>query len=113
MNEQTKNEIREHWAHVNELSGQLFNYDFFGRTDFTYDTEPACRAVVTARRLQPTTTLPMLEHLHRSFYTQNLDITPTETLSEIASEVGLDPEAFSVAFDSQNIHEETLRDFQF
>ena len=113
MNEQTKNEIREHWGHVNELSGQPFNYDFFDRTDFIYNTEPACRAVVTVRRLQSTTTLPMLEHLHRSFYTQNLDITQTETLSEVASEVGLDPEVFSVAFDSQDIREETQRDFQF
>lgn len=113
MNEQTKNEIREHWGHVNELSGQPFNYDFFDRTDFTYDTEPACRAVVAARRLQSTTTLPMLEHLHRSFYTQNLDITQTETLSEVASEVGLDPVAFTEAFESQDIREETLRDFQF
>ncbi len=33
MNEQTKHEIREHWGHVNELSGQPFNYDFFDRTD--------------------------------------------------------------------------------
>ncbi len=113
MNEQTKNEIREHWGHVNELSGQPFNYDFFDRTAFTYDTEPACRAVVTVRRLQLTTTLPMLEHLPRSFYTQNLDITQTETLSEVASEVGLDPEAFGAAFDSQDIREETQRDFQF
>ena len=113
MNEQTKNEIREHWGHVNELSGQPFNYDFFDRTDFTYDTEPACRAVVTVRRLQSTTTLPMLEHLHRSFYTQNLDVTQTETLSEVAAEIGLDPVAFSAAFESQDIREETLRDFQF
>ena len=113
MNEQTKHEIREHWGHVNELSGQPFNYDFFARTVFTYDTEPACRAVVTARRLHSTTTLPMLEHLHRSFYTQNLDITQTETLSEVPAEIGLDPEAFSAAFDSQDMREEALRDFQF
>ncbi len=113
MNEQTKNEIREHWGHVNELSGQPFNYDFFDRTDFTYDTEPACRAVVTARHLQPSTTLSMLEHLHRSFYTQNLDITQTETLSEVASEVGLDPATFIEAFESQAIRDETVQDFQF
>ena len=113
MNEQTKNEIREHWGHVNELSGQPFNYDFFERTDFIYDTEPACRAVVTARHLQPSTTLPMLEHLHRSFYTQNLDITRTETLSEVAGEVGLDAATFTEAFESQEVQEKTLQDFQF
>ena len=113
MNEQTKNEIREHWGHVNELSGQPFNYDFFERTDFVYDTEPACRAVVTARHLQSSTTLPMLEHLHRSFYTQNLDITRAETLSNIASEVGLDAATFTEAFESQEVQEKTLQDFQF
>ena len=33
--------IREHWEHVREASGQPFDFRFFEREDFVYDTEPA------------------------------------------------------------------------
>lgn len=112
MDEPTKKTIREHWQHVNELSGQTFDFRFFERQDFTYHTEPACRAVVTARRAKPELALPFLELLHRSFYTQNLDITQLPVLSELAGEIGLAPQAFAEAFDSDDARAETQRDFR-
>ena len=48
-----KEYIRGHWQHVHKASGQPFDFTFFDRDDFVYDTEPACRAVVTMRRLKP------------------------------------------------------------
>ena len=73
---------------------------------------PACRAVVTARRAKPELALPFLELLHRSFYTQNLDITQSAVLSELAGEIGLEPQAFAEAFDSDDARAETQRDFR-
>ncbi len=46
----SKREIREHWEHVHEASNQPFDFHFFEREGFIYDTEPASRAAVTARR---------------------------------------------------------------
>ena len=45
-----KTTVREHWQHVEERTGQPFDYTFFERDGFVYDTEPACRALVTVRR---------------------------------------------------------------
>ena len=44
MDESDKSTIRSHWEHVNEASGQPFDYAFFDRDGFVYDTEPAARA---------------------------------------------------------------------
>ena len=54
MRPEDKDYIKGAWIRVNAASGQPFNFAFFDREGFVYDTEPACRAVVTARRLQPT-----------------------------------------------------------
>ena len=52
MDDEAKGTIRHHWEDVNKATGQPFDFDFFKRDDFTYDTEPACRAVVTVRALK-------------------------------------------------------------
>ena len=53
MDETSKVETRHHWEHVQEASGQPFDFGFFDREGFVYDTEPAARAVVVLRRAGP------------------------------------------------------------
>lgn len=67
MTDQDKSYVRNHWDHVAEASGQPFDYALFDRGDFTYDTEPACRAVVTLRRIEPDLAPKMLARLHKAF----------------------------------------------
>ena len=43
-------DIRQHWEHVRDASGQPFDFTFFDRAGFVYDTEPASRAIVVLRR---------------------------------------------------------------
>jgi len=50
LDEAGKRTIREHWEHVHEATGQPFDFRFFEREGFIYDTEPASRAVVVVRR---------------------------------------------------------------
>lgn len=112
LDEQGKASIREHWEHVAELAGQPFDFRFFERDGFVYDTEPACRAVVAARRLSPGSALGFLSHLHRGFYAANRDITDRDTLLALAEDFGLDRAAFAAAFDAEETRQETLADFQ-
>src|SRR5215212_11330318 len=88
MHEKAKRTTREHWEHVREASGQPFDFAFFDREGFVYDTEPASRAVVVARR--SAWGLAMLRAVHRAFYAQNRDVTRAEVLADVAAEVGLD-----------------------
>ena len=68
MTPQMKAFIRHHWESVHEATGQPFCFDVFEGDGFAMDTEPACRAVVTLRRLRPVATLPFFERLHHAFY---------------------------------------------
>ena len=45
--------LREHWVEINQRTGQPFSFDILEDPDFIYDTEPASRAVVVARMMNP------------------------------------------------------------
>lgn len=112
MDEEAKSYIRHHWEEVNKASGQPFDFDFFERDDFTYDTEPACRACVTVRALKTDATLNYLELLHRSFYANNQDITDTSVLASLAVSLGVDANHFADVFNSEEARAATIDDFQ-
>jgi putative protein-disulfide isomerase len=112
MRPQDKDYIRGAWTRVGEASGQPFDFAFFEREGFIYDTEPACRAVVTMRRLRPDGALAFMAAIQRAFYARNQDITQTEVLAEIAeSEAGIDRAAFTSEFLTADTRNETFRDF--
>ena len=111
MNEAQKAEIRHHWEHVNEASGQPFDYRFFERDGFVYDTEPACRAVVVLRRQGMAAALAGLRRIHMAFYAENRDVTREDVLTALAAELGHPSETFSEAFNSEPVKEETQQDF--
>ncbi len=103
--------IREHWEHVAQRTGQPFDFAFFDREEFTYDTEPACRAVVTAQALKPASGLEMLKAVQRAFYAENRDVTDEDILTEIAVEEGFAAEAFATALTSDSAKATTREGF--
>jgi len=111
MNDRAKAEIRDHWEHVREASGQPFDFEFFARDDFVYDTEPACRAVVTARRLDEAKALPMMKSVQHAFYAENRDVTDKAELTGIAETHGFEAKTFEAAFDDVETVTETQGDF--
>lgn len=113
MDDQKKTMIRTHWEHVHEASGQPFDFSFFDLDGFVYDTEPACRAVVAARKLDESKALGFLGVLHRSFYAEKRDITDASVLADIAEEFGLPRSEFELTHASPESREETLADFHF
>lgn len=75
-----------HWARVEEKSGLPFNRKaLLARENFVYDTEPICRAVVTARRVAPEADqLAVFRALQRAFYVDGLDTTDGAVLAQAA-----------------------------
>ena len=98
-------EIRQHWQHVEAASAQPFNYAFFERSGFVYDTEPASRAVMTALRLDHGRGLDFLSHLQHAFYVADADITDEAVLVSLAAAFGFDPDRFHASL----LDEETRR----
>lgn len=111
MTEHDRSDVRNHWQHVHEASGQPFDFAFFDRERFVYDTEPPSRAVVVLRRRGMATGLAALRRIHRAFYAESRDVTDTETLAEQAVELGMDRTAFRDEFASEAALAETRGDF--
>jgi len=111
MRAEDKAYIRDAWTRVAAASNQPFDFAFLDREGFVYDTEPACRAVVTARRLLPRLALPFMGRIAQAFYAENRDMTSAEEISVVAEEAGFDPEEFGEAYLSADTRNETFRDF--
>lgn len=105
MDSALKTKLRQAWAGVAERSGQPFSDALFERDDFVYDTEPACRAVVTVREHAPHLALAMYHAIQQAFYADGRDTTKAAVLGEIWDEVhGRTKEAWG--------HIDFLRDFE-
>jgi len=112
MDESQKAEIQHHWQSVAERSGQPFDFDFFARDGFVYDTEPACRAVCVVRAVARPLVLDYFESVQRAFYSENRDVTDPSTLQEIARKTGVDHTVFESRYSDIASAYETAGDFQ-
>lgn len=65
--------LRGCWDQVAVASDQPFDRTLLDRTGWRYDTEPACRAVVAVRRLDPPRALDAFGALHHAFYVDGVD----------------------------------------
>ncbi|WP_234731716.1 DsbA family protein [Acidocella facilis] len=104
-------EIRAHWEHVREASGQPFDFSFFEREGFVYDTEPASRAVVVFRQQGMTSGLAALARIQHAFYAENRDVTAAKVLTDLAMELGMDELGFKTLFNDAAVAAETMQDF--
>ena len=110
--------LRREWSHIAEKTGQPFGMSLLDRSFFDYDTEPACRAVVTARLLLeeqghgPLGELAFFSAVQRKFYVQGDDPKEARFYGEICRDAGLDPARFATLFASGEIIGLTAADFQ-
>lgn len=112
MLDEMKSDVRQHWQHVAETTGQPFDFSFFDRDDFIYDTEPASRAAVVARLLNPRLTLSYFTSVQRAFYAEGRDTTNADVLADIAAGHGLDRREFKAAMATKEAGIATRQDFE-
>lgn len=104
--------LRHHWQAVAQASGQPFDFALLERSDFVYDTEPSCRAVVTVRAMREECALPLFLGIQDAFYRDSCDPTLPGTLADAAADLGLDRSAFLARFDSDEMRNATFADFE-
>jgi putative protein-disulfide isomerase len=103
--------LRGHWVHVATASGLPFSDAALHRPGFIYDTEPACRAVVTARHMDAARTLAYLKAVQLAFYRDGRDVTSVDELAQIAGESGFERDTFRMHLDSQAMRDAVRADF--
>lgn len=95
LDSSTRKYILEHWQAVADATGQPFRFEGAMPDGFVYDTEPACRALVTARELDAERVWPLLALIQRSFYEQGVDVTIAPHLVDLAEQAGFDRTVFA------------------
>jgi putative protein-disulfide isomerase len=112
MDARAKAAVRGHWEHVQAATGQPFDFAFFARESFVYDTGPACRAAVAMRNLAPKQSLAYLEALQRGFYAEGRDVTDPAVLAAIAAPFCAGAEVFAAVYAAREVEEATAADFR-
>jgi putative protein-disulfide isomerase len=121
MDDRLKATLRSHWQHVEEASGLAFSDAAITRAGFVYDTEPACRSVVTARLLAPDlpprAQLDVFHAIQRAFYAEGIDITHGSALADVTSAalteqgVSIDAASFHAEWSDEAAIDATRNDF--
>jgi putative protein-disulfide isomerase len=111
MTDEARSELRGHWRHVTEASGQPFGEQALATPGFVYDTDPAARAVVLVRKFAPDKALAFLARLQKAFYLEGTDVTDPDVLADFAEAFGLDREPFAAAMETEEAKQETWRDY--
>lgn len=107
-----REEILHHWRQVHARTGQPFRFEGALPPGFVYDTEPACRAVVTVGGIDPALIFPLFKAIQRAFYAGGRDVTQPGVLADLAAELGVGKEAFLPAFDSDAARARTQAHFR-
>ena len=111
-NDDMKAFLRHHWEEVNKRSGQPFGEKLFELDHFNYDTEPACRSVVAARKWLGSYEFDFFEAVSRKFYVQNEDPKAIDFYQSICAQFAIPFDAFIAAFNSDEVKQQTYADFE-
>lgn len=103
--------LKHHWLEVQRATGRRFNYAIFSKTEITYDTEPACRAVIIAGRMKPELKYEYFKAVQESFYIHNNLPNDKDTYINIAERMGIDPAAFHKKFDNKQMQMDAFSEF--
>ncbi len=102
---------------VHEATGLPFLESLRSRDDVIYDSEPACRALVTARMIAPESQLPMMQAIQRAFFEEGRQVNEGDVLAEIgaaalaASSHPIDATEFHARWMTQEMIDATAADF--
>ena len=104
-------ELVGHWTHVTEATGLPFDPAALNAPGFCYDTDPAARAVVVARREGQEIAARYLSAAQRAFYAKGRDVTQPDVLGDLAAQFGLDRDRFLADWASEDAKRETWGDY--
>lgn len=105
------NFLKSHWVEINKRTNQPFSFNILKDQSFIYDTEPASRATVVARTMNPLIEYDFFKAVQMAFYRDNKDTNKLETYIPIAAKFELDLTAFEKIFNSGEIKTRTKADF--
>ena len=96
MPQAMQEQLQKTWQRIQErIPGTPFNYDFWDHCQPRRSTYPACRAIIAARMLDGDKEDTMIQAIQQAYYVRAMNPANTDTLVQLAGELGLDTEKFS------------------
>ncbi|MFC6671769.1 DsbA family protein [Marinobacterium aestuariivivens] len=87
-------QIQATWRHIEARTGTPFNHDFWRLNQPRRATWSACRAVISAGRIETGADERMVAAIQRAYYLEARNPSDADVLVALAQETGLDPERF-------------------
>jgi len=95
MSENIRQEIQRHWKTIQQrVPGTRFNFDFWRTCIPRRSTYPACRAVIAARKQNPSLEDAMIRAIQEAYYLQARNPSDDDVLIDLAEHLGLDTGQF-------------------
>ena len=111
MPDEMRQYLKSTWQRIETVvPGTVFNYDFWERCEPRRSTYPACRAVIAARLQGQQHEEPMITAIQNAYYREAKNPSLSQTLIEIAGEIGLDADEFADVLDSDRCQKALLED---
>ncbi|RAU82031.1 DsbA family protein [Pontibacter arcticus] len=108
-----KDKLAVSWHRVQDRTSVPFDYRFFTRRGFVYNTEPACRALLCVRLLRPKLTLEVLRAMHSAFFADLKDLRNPAVLAELVRPFGISENLFMTLFESEEIIQQMEEEFNY
>lgn len=105
------------WQHISRVTGQPFGYSLLSKPQFDYDTEPACRAVVSSQILIEKNLVPVdisldfFSAIQRKFYVEGQDPKELGFYKDICEATEVPVELFMKIFNSDEAYKKTNQEF--
>ncbi|EMO26732.1 hypothetical protein LEP1GSC170_1401 [Leptospira interrogans serovar Bataviae str. HAI135] len=103
--------LKHEWKDAESTTKQPFSLGFLERTNFRYDSFPACKAVISVQKIKPEIAFEYLNALSKSFYFKNQDPTSIETFVKLSEKFGITAQEFKSIFEDTDL--ETRNDFYY
>ncbi|MCP4407787.1 MAG: DsbA family protein [Gammaproteobacteria bacterium] len=101
MPEPMREYLQQTWRTIQlRVPNTRFNFDFWVRCKPRRSTYPACRAVIAARTQVPALESSMITAIQRVYYQGAMNPSDDDILIQLAIELGLDCDRFSVGLHS-------------
>ena len=114
MPEEMQNMLTGTWRHIEQtVPGTTFNFDFWKNNQPRRSTYPACRAALAARQQNPAKEREVITGVQNAYYQRAMNPSNDDTLVQVATENGLDPEKFAADLQSAETHQALLDEIRF
>jgi len=111
MTPEQMDKARNTWAHIRDVTGAVFNMDFWRINQPRKSTYPACRATIAAGFQRDTGRREMFYAIQQAYYVDARNPADLDVLAAIATEIGLDATQLVSDMQSEPVHARLTSDF--